>query len=245
MLMTHGSHCITCIVQHSWFSLIFHQSGLKSMQEGDLEGYTTQAEARPRKLDQVKCRSSTLSNDCTRDLIDMLEGKAENRHTEMVDLVKQTASEMMQQSSRLLETERQDRNARAQQPPCDPSSRAWTSFWRTTKMFIGNEAGTAILLQMIINFHFESVVCLTTMSSSQHICVPFCDLCCMWIQLVLCNMTVSCLSVPDLNCIWEQIVEICNRLVYTTQVLDCLLNKATNLYLLHNQPRSHSRRRCW
>ena len=44
----------------------------------------------------------------------MLEGKAEDRHTEMVDLVKQTASEMMQQSSRLLETERQDRNARAQ-----------------------------------------------------------------------------------------------------------------------------------
>ena len=45
----------------------------------------------------------------------MLEGKAESRHMEMVDLVKQTASEMMQQSSRLLETERQDRNARAQQ----------------------------------------------------------------------------------------------------------------------------------
>ena len=45
----------------------------------------------------------------------MLEGKEENRHTEMVDLVKQTASEMVQQSARLLEKERQDRNARAQQ----------------------------------------------------------------------------------------------------------------------------------
>ena len=85
------------------------------MQEGDLEGCTTPAEARTRKLGQIKRRSSTLSNDCTQDLISVLQSKAENRHTEMVDLVKQTASEMMQQSSRLLETERQDRNARAQQ----------------------------------------------------------------------------------------------------------------------------------
>ena len=85
------------------------------MQDGDFEGCTTQAMARTGKLGQVKRRSSTLSQDCTQDLIDMLEDKAENRHTEMVDLVKQTASEMMEQSSRLLETERQDRNARAQQ----------------------------------------------------------------------------------------------------------------------------------
>lgn len=48
-------------------------------------------------------------------MIDMLKGIAENYHTKMMDLVEQTASEMMQQSSRLLETERKDGSARAQQ----------------------------------------------------------------------------------------------------------------------------------